>query len=176
MKTKLLTLLGVLLFFPIGLNSQNKINKIKTHKVWITLVDGSKEKGILYSADGDFFKIMNNNSFDVTNLMSIEANKIEIIKIRRKGKVGKGAWVGALSGAGLGILIGFAAGDDDPGFLSSTKEEKAIGLGIALGVLGTGVGALTATAKKKIIINGKTLNYEQQLEEIQSYSLKPIVQ
>ena len=170
MKTTLLTLLGVLLFFPTGLNSQNT-KKVKTHKAWITLTDNSELKGILYSADEDLIKITYNNSLDVTNLMSIEANKIEIIKIRKKGKVGKGALIGGLSGLGFGVLIGFAAGDDDPGWFSTTKEEKAIGGGIAFGLLGTGVGALTGTSKKKIIINGNIKNYKSQLTTIQGYSL-----
>ena len=61
MKTTLLSILGVLLFFPIGLNSQNTTNKIKTYKVWITLVDGSKEKGIIYSEDKEGIKIISND-------------------------------------------------------------------------------------------------------------------
>lgn len=123
MKTILLTLLGVLLFFPIELIAQNKTNKIKIHKVWITMVDGSKVKGNLYSADEEIIRISNNNSFDVSNLISIEASKVNVIKIRRKGQVGKGVWVGALTGAGAGMLLGLVEGDD--GFGGFSKEVKA---------------------------------------------------
>jgi len=176
MKTTLKTLLCAFLIFTIGLKAQNTKQKVRVHKVWITLVDGTKMKGSLFSADKLGLKITNKNSFDVANLISIEARKIDNIKIRRKGQIGRGVWIGVLAGAATGVLIGFVSGDDEPGIMSFTKESKAIGLGIAFGVLGTGVGALTATAKKKIIINGDTMNYERHLETIQSYSLQPITQ
>ena len=135
-------------------------------------MDGSKVmKGNLYSADKDGIKIIKGEPFDVSNLVSIEAKQIEKIKIRRKGQIGRGVWIGALTGASVGVIAGFVSGDDEPGFFSATKEEKALGAGITFGVLGSGIGALIGTGKKKIILNGDPENYKNQLKTIQRYAL-----
>ena len=99
---------------------------------------------------------------------------MNIIKIRRKGKVGRGVWIGAVSGMVVGALAGFADGDDpEDQWFRSTASEKALGLGLTGAVIGTGVGPLIASKKEIIIINGLFRNYEIKLKEIQSYSLKP---
>ena len=134
MKTTLLTLLGVLLFFPIWVNTQNKTNKIKTYKGWVTLIDGSKEKGILYSADSEGIIISEKPSFDFSNLKTIEAKQIDKIKIRKKGNVGKGVLIGALSGVAFGWAISLNAQDDEPGWFSATKEQKKSGAIIGMGI------------------------------------------
>ena len=47
-----------------------------------------------------------------------------------------------MSGATLGAISGLASGDDNSGgWFSYTKEEKAIGTGVFLGIVGVGVGA-----------------------------------
>ena len=174
MKTTLITFFGFLFFFIAGVQAQGTKNKIKVHKVWITLIDGSKLiKGNLYSANKDAVKIIANSSFDITNLISVKAQDIDVLKIRRKGKVGKGVWIGALTGFAVGGIIGFASGDDDPDqwLWSSTKEEKALGDGILLSLVGAGVGPLIASRKDKINIHGAIEKYQSQLETIRSYSL-----
>ena len=63
----------------------------------------------------------------------------------KKSNVGKGLGIGFLAGAALGAVIGFAAGDDPPGFLAFSSEQKAaagaILGGLAGGVIGGVVGA-----------------------------------
>lgn len=173
MKATSIILMGILLLYSMGVQAQKITKKVKLHKVWISLTDSSKVKGVLYSADENAIKIAKNYSMDVSNLTSINYQNIDILKIRRKGKVGKGAWIGALSGVGAGIILGLIDGDDEPGWFSYTKEEKALALGIYLGVVGTGIGALIATKKEKIAINGDNQNYEKMLKTIQSYSFTP---
>ena len=104
MKATVLTLFGILFFFSLGLNAQKKTNKIKTHKVWATLVDDTNPKGILYSADNEGIKIINKNSLDTTNLITINAINISVLKIRKKSKLGNSALIGGLSGMGFGAL------------------------------------------------------------------------
>ncbi|MBN4070779.1 hypothetical protein JYT76_03780 [Olleya sp. AH-315-F22] len=166
MRTTVLTLFGVLFFFSLGLKAQKKTNKIKTHKAWVTLVDGSKAKGILYSADNEGIKITSQNSFDATNLITINAKNISVLKIRKKGKVGKGALIGGLSGVGFSLLIGATTND---GFF--TKEEAATLTGIIFVPLGTGIGALVGTKKETIYIFGKSESYKTKLEIIKRYTL-----
>lgn len=166
MKTTLM-LLAIFMLFSIGLQAQNTSKKIKPHKVWITLMDGIKVKGDLYSAEDVSIKIVENNSLDVSNLTAISNQKIDVIKIRRKGKIGKGAWIGAASGAGFGIILGLATEDDGWEGLVATAE------GIFFGAVGTGVGAGIGAIKKRIQINGNIDIYKSRLSEIQSYSLVP---
>ncbi|WP_242120517.1 hypothetical protein [Aestuariivivens sediminicola] len=166
-KTLAIIIFGMLLF-PINMNAQTKTKKIRTYKVWITMLDGSEEKGMLYSADEEFLKISKSNTLDESNVTAIHAGTIDVIKIRRKGKVGKGALIGGLSGIGASVLIG-ATTDDDNFF---TREESAAIAGIVLVPLGTGIGALTGTKRELIPVNGNLKNYLRWLTTIQSYSLK----
>ncbi len=166
MKTTLM-LLAIFMLFSIGLQAQNTSKKIKPHKVWITLMDGIKVKGDLYSADDVSIKIAKNNSLDVSNLTAISTQKIDIIKIRRKGKIGKGAWIGAISGAGFGIILGLATEDDGWEGLVATAE------GIFFGDPGTNTSAGIGAIKKRIQINGNIDIYKSRLSEFQSYSLVP---
>lgn len=165
-KIIVLLLFGILLF-PIAINAQTKSIKIKTYNVRITMLDHSKENGILYSADEEFIKISKNNSLDVSNLTTINAQNIDIIKIRRKGKVGNSALIGGLSGIGFSVMIGASAGDES----FFTREETAALAGILFVPLGTGIGALTGSKSEFIAINGNLKNYLNSLKLIQSYSL-----
>lgn len=93
---------------------------------------------------------------------SAENRRIYRAKFKYSGK-------GALEGLGVGILIGFSAGavigltsgDDEPGFLSFTAEEKASILGVTFGALG-GIFGLIAGATsghKDVFILNKPQDY-----------------
>ena len=167
MKTTVLTLFGILFFLTLGLNAQKKTKKIKAHKVWATLVDGTNPKGILFSADDEGIKILNQNSLDTTNLITINAINISVLKIRKKGKLGNSALIGGLSGMGFGALLGLAGGDG--GYIDQ-GGMIAFG-GVFFGTIGTGIGALVGTKKETIYIFGKMERYKTQLEIIKSYTL-----
>jgi hypothetical protein len=62
------------------------------------------------------------------------------VSIRQETKIRKSAGVGFLIGAGSGVLIGLASGDDEPGWFSFTAEEKAAMIGVGLGLTGGVVG------------------------------------
>jgi len=164
-------ILSIVLIICTNSFAQNKSDKIKVYKAWVKLLDGSKAKGVLYAADSSGVKLSDGITSD--NLNTLSAEKIKEIRIRKKGRVGKGVWIGALSGATFGAIMGIASGDDEAGWFSFSKEEKAAMNAIGLGTLGAGIGALVATGKKKIIINGDLNNYKIQLGLIQSYSLNP---
>ena len=155
MKT-LITFLGILLVFSVSLNAQNKKGKIKVHRAWVKLMDGTEVKGVLYAADSSGVKI--SSDISTNNINTISVNKIQEIRIRKKGKVGKGVLIGAT----LGAIIGLASGDD--------RYSKADGA-IVWGVIGAGVGALAGTSKKKIVVNGNAATYNNYLSLIQSYAL-----
>jgi hypothetical protein len=75
----------------------------------------------------------------------VPVSAIEHLELRVGGKsrfagAWKGVWMGALIGAVPGALLGFASGDDPPGWFALTAEEKAILLGITFGTAGSVVG------------------------------------
>ncbi len=176
MKTKLVILLGLLLLFSPRLQSQNSKNK--AHKVWISNVNNSKIiKGTLYEVNDESLLIMDKHSKEIT----IDASKINIIKIRRKGKIGKGILIGSLTGLATGAIIGIVSGDDPDktvvaGWPIGTytvegqkKGEKALIYGVLLGLAGGGAGALIASKREKIIINGSIESYKSQIEFIRNF-------
>jgi hypothetical protein len=169
MKT-IIIILGCLLLCLEEMKAQHTKQKVKVHKIWVDLLDGSKIKGNLYSADKYGIKVVNNT--DSESLTIIKAANIDKVKIRRKGKIGNSILIGAGAGVAFGGLLGFVSGDDEPGLFSFTKEEKAGGGAVAFGVLGTGVGALIGTKKEKIFMNGDINKYVEHLKIIQSYSMQ----
>jgi len=178
MKTKLVLLLSILLLFSIGLYAQKSKNKV--YKVWVTKVDKSKIiKGLLYKANDDSLIIIDKHSKKIR----IAASKIEKIKIRRKGKIGNGVLIGALTGLVTGGLIGLVSGDEpdetvDYGWPFGTithegekASEKALLYGIPLAVVGSSVGAIIASKKNRITINGDIYKYKNNVEILKSFSM-----
>jgi hypothetical protein len=72
----------------------------------------------------------------VSTITSLEESQGEHTRIL------KGLGIGTGIGVGLGAIIGYASGDDPPGFLSFTREDKAILAGGALGAVGLITGAV----------------------------------
>ncbi len=183
MKTTLKILTIVLICFSIGLNAQNTPNKIREYKIWITKINQTKVKGILYFADEKGINIYTNKAHNDSNMRCVEAKNIDEIKIRRRGKIGTGLWVGALSGFAVGGLVGLASGDSpdktvDTGWFGTYTNEgtssgtKAMVTGVISIILGAGIGAIIASKKYNISINGNFETYKNQLNKIKSYSLK----
>jgi hypothetical protein len=170
--SKALTIAMVLLLVAPNICAQDKTKKIKVYKIWVTKMDGSKVKGFFYAADEQGITISKSKVQDESNLLMVEAANISLIKIRRKGAVGKGAGIGFLSGAAFGAIMGYAAGDDEFGWFSLTKEDKASVGAISFGVVGTGVGALWGTGKMKIPIDGNAETYITQLKSLTNYTIK----
>ncbi len=90
-----------------------------------------------------------NTNFIESEFIRIISSDINKIKISKKGQLGKGAYLGAIIGTGVGVALGFMQGDDDEGLFAMTKGDKVIVNGIALGIVGTGLGLIVATGKKK---------------------------
>ena len=163
--------------------AQEPNKKFKDYKVWASKIDNSKViKGILLEAnDASLIIIGKKNSEIIVNVKDIHK-----IKIRRKGKVGKGAAIGAATGVATGLIIGFASGDDPDktvdGFFpylgsytyiveGTTADEKAASWAVGLGIAGTVVGALVGSKKEVFLINGDISKYQMYFDEIRSYSL-----
>lgn len=142
--------------------------KIKSYKAWVTLNDGSQMRGIFYAADSEALILMGED----LNEIKIDPKYIKTIQLRRKGRVGRGVWIGALSGAVVGGIAGYASGDDEPGWFSSTAEEKALGNAIFLSFPGAGIGALIGSARTIFTIDGNNEFYLNHLAELAKYALR----
>jgi hypothetical protein len=59
----------------------------------------------------------------------------------------QGAGIGSLIGVTSGALIGYASGDDPPGWFSLTAGEKAVLAGVGLGLTGLVVGTVVGLLK-----------------------------
>ena len=94
----------------------------------------------------------------------VKNQNIRRVIIKGESRVLEGMVLGLLIGAGTGVMIGVAAGDDEPcpnhssggplepgsGWcLSFTAGEKALAAGIVLGAVGLGVGAKVGDATSK---------------------------
>jgi len=64
-------------------------------------------------------------------------------------QVGGGLVMGGAAGAGLGIVLGYAAGDDPPGWFALSAGNKAAIGGVFLGMLGAGIGGLMGARSAK---------------------------
>ena len=159
----------IVLMSPFIINAQ----KSKPYKVWIDQMDNSEViKGFLYSADDHSVQISKiAKGTDSASLLIVDAKRIKQIKLRRKGKIGRGAGIGAASGVLLGGILGLADGDDEPGWFSATKEEKAVGGGILLFIPGAAIGAGIGAIKMKIVIQGNMENYSMNLDKLRACAL-----
>ena len=153
---------------------QSISKKSNVYRAWISIL-GSPEpiQGYLYNADSSIVTLTLKNSFDLDHLQTIESTRIDQIKLRKKGVIGKGVWIGALVGFGVGVTAGLIGGDDPDGFISFTKEENAIIYGVPTSILGCGVGALVASKRTNLKIGGNQQMYISQLDKLKGYSLKP---
>jgi DNA-binding beta-propeller fold protein YncE len=142
------------------------------YKVWVRKSGGIFYRGILYSADENGVYVTGKNS---ENGYLIKPNEIISIKVRRKGKVGKSALIGGLTGFVLAGGLAYLTYQEQDCFmcniLYSSKGEAALFYGIPFGLLGTGVGALVSTKKEIFIINGDTEIYLTLLNRLNEYTL-----
>jgi len=80
-------------------------------------------------------------------IIRIPSSSIDSVWAEGHSNTFKGMGTGFLIGAGTGAVIGFAGGNDRPGFMSFSAGEKAAIVGLGLGgtglIIGTVVGALS---------------------------------
>jgi hypothetical protein len=153
--------------------SDTASKKGKIYSIHISKMDGSVQKGYLYSVNENELTITP-VAKNVANLYTISAEQLNTMQIRRKGNVAKGVLIGAGTGAVAGILIGLISGDDPPNSCdlcpyesSLTAGEKAAIGGITGLFAGAGTGMIIgALTKKKFTIHGKRENYVIHYQEL----------
>ena len=133
----------------------NADNKLITENYLLQVNDS----GILLGNNPDHFSFAPYSSNPVT---LVNYKDIGLVKIRRKGSIGRGALIGAVTGIVVGALGGLISGDDDEEFNfprnliypQQTAGQKAVSYGIMFGLLGGVTGFIVgALAKKTFTIN-----------------------
>ncbi|MEE4177765.1 MAG: hypothetical protein V2I46_09665 [Bacteroides sp.] len=138
--------------------------KVKTYKAWVTLMDKTEVKGTCYAANEDEFVILGED----LNQIGFAPESMAAIKFRRQGNTGKGAWMGAIAGATIGVVIG----------LASTQDAYISQGGGALigGLIGAPVGALAGaglnSGREKFLVNGDQATYLALLPRLRQYAPK----
>ena len=151
-----------------NLSAQKTKDKSRVYKLWVELKNQDVVKGYLIQLKDDAIVIVENSS---TEPETISIANIEELKFRRKGKIGMSLGIGAGAGLLAGAIVGYASGDDEPGFFSMTAEDKAIGSGILLLPVGAGIGAVVGTGRTKYPIHGELKNYANYRMELDKYIL-----
>jgi hypothetical protein len=114
-------------------------------QVAVSLKSGSETRGELMAVKKDFL-VLSSSSLDKVSDQSVPVADVRAVKIVRRSKVGTGALIGLLAGAGGGALLGLAAGNDDPGFFSLSATDKAGILAAFFGLVGVAVGSIAGAA------------------------------
>jgi len=93
---------------------------------------------ILYATDSLLVLWESTQPYNLDNLdefaTALPFYEIERVVIEKKGHFWSTAGKGFLIGGGIGALIGLASGDDEEGFIRFTAGQKAISLGIGIGL------------------------------------------
>lgn len=166
MKIALTTALLFFFTFTIGFGQLLQAPN-RSYGVWIKQQSGPKIK------KSHLIRLMEDSI--VISPTYVEANKlapttftipisnINQIKVRRKDNIGRSILIGLSAGAALGASMGYALGDD-----FFTAGQKAIGLGVFFGVVGSVVGGIAGIPGKSFRIYGDPLEWQKakvQLEE-----------
>ncbi len=140
-------------------NAQNK--KDRVYGATVVLMDGSFVKGHLLMANASGLSLKSASS-DIP--VVLEPTEIRRIKIRRKGKVLKGAIAGTAIGFTTSALLLNA--DHSAGI---TYDPSVYIVG---GVMGTALGAIMGTGSRYFKIHGNPAKYMSVLPELKSYTLE----
>ena len=154
----------------------------KTYITWIFLKDPPwKIKGCLYRVEDASLALLPRailmQGYDSDQEFTmIKATQIDMVKIRRKGSIGKGVAIGALSGFAAGVILGLIEGDDQPSgswdVINYTAEAKAIMYGTTFLIPGAIIGAVVGSIKIKIPIKGNTDTFNKNKQRLKKYSAK----
>lgn len=171
---KLLVLAFLNIGLPYILNSQttNKIKKFR-YKSWVHRFEAITIQGSIYKLQEDSIALVNReylgNSRYGYKTYKVPIQDINIIKVRKKGKVIKGMFFGLLGGFVAGGTLGYLDGDDPTGG-AFTAEQKFWLLGILSTIPGAIIGGIIAgSAKIEIPLWGDKVYYQDKKQDLQKY-------
>ena len=195
---KNITIISLLSFCCLAAHTQTLNDSIATKKSkpYIGIVEqmnNLKLKGWFFTMSEDSVYLLSsntkllepsmyNNPFLMKETVAIPVTNINSISFKKKNAGFKGALIGLGTGALVGMIVGFAGGDDPVqpytgGFgdlfvalgnaFAMTAGEKAAMGALSGGILGAGTGAiLGAVLKKKFVIGSDKAVYNNLHDEL----------
>ncbi len=147
---------------------------IPVYDAWIIPTTEKKRlQGFVFETGDSTILFCSTSTGSLSNakeMLEIPVKNIDKILIRKKGKVGRGAMVGALGGAACGGIIGAASFNKDNSYIFSAGTNTVF-LAFALMPVGSVVGALVGTRRTTISIHGSQETYLYSRLQIQQRSL-----
>ncbi len=136
------TLTLIFLIFTMSLGPAFAKERKHGKELTIQKKDGEIIRGELIAVKNNSLLLDSNSSSE----NSIDIRDISAITIINKSQFWSGAGIGFLSGTAFGMGIGFASGNDKPGFMSHTAGEKAMLIGPAFGIIFGTLGGIFGAA------------------------------
>ena len=152
----------------------------KIYKTWISLNNDSETvKGALYNITDSSLLVSSSlikqdyttGNFQITKL---NFTNVDLVKVRSKNRVVKGALIGTVAGFFLGAMLGLIEGDDNPEdvYFPSTAAQHAMENGFILAIGGAGIGSLCGSIKIKIPINGSIGNFNSNKRKLEKFAVR----
>ena len=154
-RKKLVLLLVVISIVSLITNSYSKEKKHGA-QLLIQKKDGQIIKAELLAVKDNKLILMDSVSLSG---ITIDITATKSIRIMKKSKIFQGIGYGLLTGGGSGALIGLLSGNDSPGLFSMTAGQKALLLGLGLGILGAPIGGIwgaVAGIDESVVLEGKS--------------------
>jgi hypothetical protein len=164
----------ILLLIQTSKLKAQQLSKKKVYKLKIIDKNESALKGYLISVRDSTLHL--NERLDGSGAFEVKTDQIKLIKVRRKGSIGKGIAIGAATGGVLGYIIGYASYQepDCTGtfFCFDYGPESDGAAGMTLGILiGGTIGGIVGGSSKKFEINGDQNSFELIKPELSKYQL-----
>jgi hypothetical protein len=169
-------LAGIILFtlFFTSVFGQSRNENQREHQdifiVRVRSTNGSLTRGALQAVNDSSMVVMNKRS----KIITIAAQAIRHIKVRKKGNVKRVMGIGAGVGAALGGIIGFVSYDDSQEVEHLDRIGKGFSAfaGVMVGaVVGAGVGAIVGSHSKKIKVEGNAEKFTEIMPVLSNYLL-----
>ena len=149
--------------------STDTIKKIN-YFTWVKSMDKSYTKAVYLTEIKDSsISIMEKKDFKTKSIMIEDIDKLHF---RKSNRGSKGFLYGALAGFGSGLILGIISGNDPPGTVSLSRDQKGIFYGIAFTLPGALIGGIIGSSKVNVPINGNQKNYNSQRTKLEKYKYK----
>lgn len=170
--TKLVSALVILMLAAGSLSAQES-------KAIITVQGKVRDTGKILFADSSEIVIWKSAELYAADKVSEHAVRlrpfeIDRILIRRDEHFWSKVGTGALTGVGVGVLIGLVSGNDKSGLFKMTAGEKAVTLGWSLGIGGALAGGVVAAAQgtnDELFLNRSRQRYLKVLPELRENAM-----
>jgi uncharacterized protein (TIGR02145 family) len=177
---RLILILVVFIVQLPGVHAQNALPvPKKLYKTWINLLDTKQtQKGVFYETRDS--SIILSDSYVKTdyldgryNLIKFDVSNISNISLRNQNAIGTGVLIGALSGVGLGALIGLTSTNtaDDPNASAGLTAASTIVSSVFMGSIGAIIGVAFGTIKTHVHVHGSQQQFEKHRDRLDSRSV-----